>query len=342
MQIKNILILLGSIDEFRKPNVIKNVLIGKKTVSTLYWGMQYDLNFLFGVMHNYKFDEINSSLLKLSDQKMILINDLNEYRLTSKGNILKNQLVKLMPEANQKISTNHIDQFKDRFNLASQVASEFSYENNHYYAQKIAFVDEYRVKQWYLKHKHNLVEPMFQSINDFLKPMDENLADIFINNLVGHDFLGKSLIQISYEKQISIDILELIINIMYMNFFNYIIDNKIIFFKELIDDLYVKNLVTKSATETFQIYQNLKDLKLVSKRRSIKISTVKEHLLEISILDPQIFPFKDFLNDDLINKLNNIFKTNPTITFNEIKTILTVDFFIFRLYQVFRRQTIEK
>jgi uncharacterized protein YpbB len=97
--------------------------------------------------------------------------------------------------------------------------------------------------------------------------------------------------------------------------------------------------VSKSAQQTYQAFTQTHALTKIATARKLKLSTVREHLLEVAIWLPS-FPFTTVLDAQVIETLTRCFAGQPEIaswSFQDAQAALPeLDFFEFRLFQIMR------
>ncbi|WP_252898109.1 hypothetical protein [Apilactobacillus ozensis] len=112
------LILLFSDTQPRRPKLIENLLAGKKTVSTLFWGMRYELINYCELFSNYKNFNIINNLKLLIDKKYLKKTiDGEHLLLTSAGKEQQNDILNnyYLPRHSEIYHKYNILRFKKRF-----------------------------------------------------------------------------------------------------------------------------------------------------------------------------------------------------------------------------------
>lgn len=316
-----LILIFASTSEYRRPKVFENILVGKKTVSNLFWGLQYGLLPELGFFHGQNYKITNEDLSRLKQSQLITINDKGSVKLTELGGQKQRQLLKLVPPLVGPVDRAlNVAKFKDRFLLASQVTSEYSYQNAKYFPVSIQLFDSFIVKKWFKDNKSNLPQTILAPLTSYLNNLDPKLAEIFAKELVGHQVGGQTYQQIAAELQVSPVTIELITSHLYANLANYLILNKETNLVSLLTGLIGTNWTT-SAQQTYQLFIN-QDASIdnIASLRSIKPSTVREHLLESAIW----LPITKFPYSKLLREIGNANLSKEA------------DFFAFRLQQIYR------
>ena len=337
------LILFFSLKQPRRIKVIENILIGRKTVSTLYWGMRYGILDYLGSLKHLNLVVSQRSLGHLVSRHLIEARDDSQYCLTVDGAQLA---VKIRQQFYQPrfLSANlkyDLSRLRGRWLLAVQVISEYSYRIKNYYPIQIDFRDSTLIKHWFYEFKSaDLVAKFIDLVSalmKFLDQFDTSLSWQAASSLVGKSNVGMTLTQqsqilnqpVTEMKFRQIDTLGALIKI--------ILDRPQPFSRELLEGLR-QSPVSNSALTTYRLAHRM-NFSQIAKVQSIKLSTVKEHLLTVAIFKSQTFPFRQFLPKDLIKKFQQIYSGNQDDwQFSRFQQVFNqpVDFFYFRLYQIMR------
>lgn len=324
----------------RHLKVIENVLLGHKTVSNLYWGLQYHLLNYLGIWKNFDVQAASKSIQVLVEKGILKPVNNYDYLLTQKS---LHSRWPLEWERTTRLNLDYdIQRFRDRFLLAVQVASEYSYRNRNYYPLQINEEDAKVVKLWFHQFKHaQLNFQFFQKLKLFLKAValrQPKTAWQMTNVLIGHHHPGLTNEQMARVLKVTPQFLQLREFQFWCLFFSWILRRQDSFFKPLTMGLTITPL-SPSARFTYQLAKQNYSFAQISQRRHLKPSTIKEHLLTVAIFEQKHFPFANFLPVALIHQMRQVFQGNPNHWhFNdfEMQTKRPLDFFYFRLYQIER------
>lgn len=341
----DLIIWHGSPVQWRRPKVIENILVGKKTVSTLYWGLQYQIINEVGLLRGEKISFESAMLLKLKQDNIVELNDHHEFRLTTKGANRKKQLQSILPLApiTQPIDID-LNHFGQRLILAIQVASEFSYQNRSYYPSPTGLFDSLVVKNWFHNNKTNqLVQKINQTLTNFLQPLNSNLANFFISNFRGHNYSGLTNQQLADKYDIDLTFVIFVKNQLIWSFFLQVDEAGFSLWQPLSRSL-GRPVISHSARQTYEIseQQNLSFADL-ARYRQVKTSTIKEHLLEVAIWLPvEKFDYQRFISAKIVTELHDIATDDLiTMSYTQLSNKNEIDFFEFRLYQIYRSKRLE-
>ena len=324
----------------RRIKVIENLLQGRETVSTLYWGMRYHLLNYLGTLKSIDFRVTKRSLIRLVNQDRLIkvgkrsyIINSRRVELTKSNSLAKSLRINLYY---------NLKRFKARFLLATQVVSEYSYRNSNYYPIQINIHDAKIVKYWFHYNKRShLVTRFYQVLKTYFSKLskdDETLAWQAASLLIGYRVPGRTLMQLKQELGFPIVKLELRQLEILCGLIDYLLQDRDRLLVPLLAGLKV-NPVNNSALLTFKMYLHQVSLLAIARRRHLKISTVKEHLLTVAIFSDQRFPYHLFFSSHLLNDLKRVYYGNvDRWSYDRFQRLTgrSIDFFYFRLYQIMR------
>ena len=331
-----LILLFASATEYRRPKVFENILIGKKTVSNLYWGLQYGMLPELGVLHGRNLKITSTSINQLREKKLIEVNENGAVKLTDEGQIQHTALQSVVPPiaAADKLATVNIDRFRNRILLAAQITSEYVHHNNQYYPVTNQLFDTFTVKQWFKQTKERLPDVLIQPLTTFLTRLNNDTwADMVVGQMVGHEYGGQTNQQLAQRLQIPIGIIELVNQNLFLNLALTFLREKSPDTQSLLAGI-VNSDWTQSSQLTYQLFINQRlTVKQIAVQRRIKESTVREHLLESAIWQSaESFPYRQ-----LISEANwQLFSQESTLTDIQLPPNSPAVFFEFRLYQIYR------
>ncbi|WP_444964664.1 helix-turn-helix domain-containing protein [Pediococcus pentosaceus] len=314
----------------RRPKAILNVLVGKMTVSALFWGLEYDiLEYL-----NFWKTVDTTSFLENVDRAV-------------EGGFLakKDELIYLTEAGQQKqfscttptpfIKKVRLDEAIDLLLLANQVISEFSFKNNRY----IPVSDNLRInvilKNWFKQlksrnhHTTDIVQKYTQGLDELLSQLQQHDADILLSYLPNHVDPGWTIDQLAQAFGISKFQMELKIRLIFSKIISDAVLTKTAPFVDLLNSTIKENVMPDSTYQTWQLIRQGKTVDEVARLKHVKTNTVKEHILMAAILDSN-FPFDKFV------RFNFEIGKHPTeVDFRSIQSqIADITFFDFRLIQI--------
>ncbi|MCZ2492558.1 helix-turn-helix domain-containing protein [Dellaglioa carnosa] len=323
----------------RRPNVVYSIIIGRNTVSNIYWGMRYNLLDYFGMDPQFSNTLFRENIAKLQKNKLLEENDIG-IKLTSLGLEQKKKLKKSLYQVKHPKLMNRyrFNEWSETLILAIQVISELSFTNRHYYPIVTSELTKFNIKRWLSNNgKEKLVNHVHSELELFIKELDTNAELIFMNKLIGHQLNGLTNKQLAIELTLS----EIETDLMYrdtMNYFaSWIEKQEQSVFKELVQLIQTKGIISESAQDTMKYINSGLSVNDIAKKRQLKKSTINEHLLELAMFDDK-FPYQLFLTSELVGILTKIIGGNiDQYSFQEIQEkIPEINFFDYRLYQIYR------
>ncbi|PJE48543.1 helix-turn-helix domain-containing protein [Pediococcus damnosus] len=327
--------------EWRRPKVILNNLIGRRTVSNLFWGMQYGLLpffDLFPKLNNENFDHFQK---KFKQDGFIEVQD-KEVRLTDTGKLRKETNLSKNFQFQFKgigLYTN-IETIKDCLNLTVQIISEFAFKNNRYYPLQYSGRVMNFCKRWFRQNKSPELPNKFQQeLSEFLKTLDNKSADAFVASFVGHNSFGLTDHQIKTDLSLNSFEWKIIDLALMTEFIWWASDDNSQthpLCQNLVTPWLADSPLSMSSEVTYQLFLNNFSIEKIAQKRHIKVNTVREHLLEAAILIKD-FPFQSFLSAPLPTNLHNYLQNNPVLQwqFSVVNELVPeFSFFEFRLLQI--------
>lgn len=348
MELSILLLTFGSSEQFRRVKAIKNTLRGRRTVSNLYWALQYDMLDFVDSLHGTDFGEDDVAVKQLKAHGLADTDDNFQFKLTAKGADQQEEyLSRLLPLKYLALGSRYdVAKFMRRFSFAVQIVSEFSYTNNKYYPQSINYFEDQLLKRWFVQTKHTDLPAQFHQLLDgFLNGLaNDELANLFVQSLVGHGFSGLTADQIATQDHSDVTV----VNLEWLQTYGVLLERVLKLpddnpFKMLTMGL-EKPVIAQSAKETFEMFVHQEDgsLNTIAQKRRVKLTTVYEHLLEAAIMLPVTkFPYKVLIRPEIKLHLEESHPVNVgSWTFEAAKQeIPDLSFFEFRLFQIYRSKS---
>lgn len=233
----------------------------------------------------------------------------------------------------------NIAQVLQRFLLAGQVVSEFSYHNRQY-APFSFDEDELRaVKYWFSRqNKDSLVTDFKLQLSQFLRMVPDREASVVVLQMIGHQQAGASLTQLGEQLKINSNDLQVIQRDLFGGLAQYVHQQQQGVLFELVQPLWRANLSSKSAKESYRLFTNGLSVPKISSVRHLKAGTIREHLLEVAIFAGASFPYHQILDQEKQVALKQRFEHIPIDEwhFDGGGSAAPAEFFYFRLYQIMR------
>ncbi|KRL01230.1 helix-turn-helix domain-containing protein [Liquorilactobacillus capillatus] len=292
----------------RRPAVIRQVLLNKRTVSNLFWGLRYGiLDWLatYPQLQREQFDAVIKTMLV----KGWLIEEKQGLRLSLAGLNQSQAFEKKHYRITKPFLFSRLKTplWHEVLQLLVQVVSETSYQNKQYYVVNSSMQARVIIKQWYQKYYcKNLGQQLGNQLLEFLKQMNSSDADLFMQLFSGHKVIAKTAEQLAYNSTYTGADIENLGRDLGSQLIDFLAKGTSIF-KSLAQALLKQNLLAQSTLETYKLYQAGIPLARIGKMRNLKAGTVSEHLLEAAIFIPE-FDFKRLLTPQDYVLFNKIFQ----------------------------------
>lgn len=316
---------------------IHNVLTGRSTPSILYLVEMRSWQHLYGSLPRVSRSYIeqlhkqylNHNLIYKQDNKYLL----NDTASKELENYFNNHLELCFSK--DYLNADGRNEFWGLIRFITQVISEKQYNNNKYIPLKDDLTSQLFIKNL-LHNDLKFDECWIEEQRLILKSIDQVLAELLANSLSGHDLNGLTLDQISRYKNISkseVYFMKLEAIKIYMQTIS---DNSLLMHQKVMD--YVLSRMnfglTSSASETYQLIREGKTVQDISALKSVKVSTVKEHILEIAFkLNHEVLA--SLIPTEIKEELVHYFDTHQSWQFKEAaQNIKELEFYHYRLIEL--------
>lgn len=321
----------------RRFRVIENTVRNKSTQATLFWGLNYGiLNWQGSApeLTRQQFDQ----WLRLQQRQGFLQVNAKEAQLTSQGMAVKQEVLNnyYHPQFDQwawLISPRH---YAERFLLAIQAVSELSYHNRHYVPLNIAVTEMTVVRNWLdrpqvIEHVHQEL----QQLGEMLSQVDERLAVLFANQLIGHEMNGWTFDQAQDHFQVHFEEVQVMNRDVWLGVASYLARHPHNALAILMADLLAPSPVSRSAYRTLMEFQRGAAPEQIARSRHLKVSTIREHLLEVAIIIPQALDWQRLISQHEEEQIRRQY-TGPVQQWQFKKPVNNSEkaFFKFRLCQI--------
>lgn len=323
----------------RRLRVIENILVGKRTVSTLYWGMRYHQLSWLGYDKKLSREVMNQSVRELKAKGLVAVEQTNA-QLTQQGAVQQQELLQTsyQPQHLNIRLVVDVDTFWQRLLLATQVVSEQSYQNHQYYPLQTSWQVKQAVKRWFRQfYETDLQSDFYNFWQDVFTTLPSEQGSFMSRLLVGHQRPGDTLQQLSRDFQMS----EAEARLMEIDLICWVAkvvsQTTTASINALLAGL-THSLVSASADQTLRSFMAGESLATISQKRSLKLSTVREHLLEAAIMLPaEQFDYQRILTPEIVTQMNGRLNGTPLDEwqFKQVED-LPIDFWQFRLLEILR------
>ncbi|AVK60438.1 hypothetical protein C5Z25_00990 [Lactobacillus sp. CBA3605] len=326
----------------RRSKALFNLLRGRRTVSTLFAGLVYQRLDQLDSWHGVPLAKFEAATGELIAAGWLSSPAAGQLQLTTAGQAqqAKLQQTLYLPQAWDQFQQVDVRRFEALSQLALQVVSEAVHHQRQYYPISTDPGLQATVKQWLRQwYRPELGATIYQELRQFLQTVSPDLATIFAASLTGHAFPGQTDQQLAERFEcsaIEILVIRKDLTCLWIKWLRQTNQGPL---AALLRPLVKSTPVSNSAWQTYQALKVTPDLMQIARQRHLKLSTVREHLLEVAILMPE-FPYQQLLTTARVQRLTAIFATNPAVETWQFATVSAVepqlDFFWFRLFQIMR------
>lgn len=333
-------LILSMYQEPTNTGQVHNVLTGRSTPSILYLTEIKNWKHLYGILprlSRHLIDNVQDQFVfnKLVDS---IDSDGNKYQLTPLAKKLLEDFFKeeFVPK---KISSFMAYDLRSDFWLLvcffSQVVSEKAYKNTHYTPLKKDITSQLFLKDL-IRREKDFDNKWIKEQIAILKCLDSLTADFLANTLLGHGVNASTLNQLARSLEIHKDQVYVKRFAAIYDYFD-IINSQDHPLHQKILNFSMKNQgygLTSSALDTLELLQSGYNLNQISLRKRIKLSTVKEHILEIAFKLPQI-NLSQLIPSNKKQEILTYFKTSQDWQYRNAKEGITdLEFYHYRLVEL--------
>ncbi|GAX05888.1 hypothetical protein IWT25_01213 [Secundilactobacillus pentosiphilus] len=323
----------------RRLRVIENILVGKRTVSTLYWGMRYQQLSWLGYEKKLTREVMDQAVTELTAKGWVNLVQTNA-QLTDQGGAARQKLMqnRYQPRCLNLRLVVDIETFWQRFLLATQVVSEQSYQNYHYYPLQVSWQVKQSVKRWFSRfHEADLSSQFYSFWQHFFRQLPDSQAAFMSRLLVGHQRPGETRLQVARDFGLSEAEAGVMATDLVCQLARAVSQTQLASVNSLLTGL-KRSLISTSAQQTLTSFMAGDSLTVISRKRALKLSTVREHLLEAAIMLPkEQFDFQRVLPLKLVTEVQRRFVDTPLDEW-QFKQVgdLSIEFWQFRLIEILR------
>jgi uncharacterized protein YpbB len=253
---------------------------------------------------------------------------IKKYRFNERAFLAKNEGIAF--------SQKEVLQFWQRFQLLSQVISHFIGDKKRYHP----IVSDFNIQGWVKRYWVSIGEKKefaYEVRNDLMHALsqleDELYPHLILDRLSGDGVSGRTFLQMSQTYAIP----EALICLYYFQaisfLHNQIKDNPTSSLRFLIEEQSeVSPLLTHSTQKTYRLLQQGRTAEEVCQLRSLQLSTVEDHMIEIAIHVPA-FDFSPYISSRVIEQVLEVSSRLKTRKLSIIKEELqeNADYFQIRL-----------
>lgn len=275
----------------RRIRVIENLLTSRRTVANLFWGQQYGLLPWLGADRQLQRAEYDAIISDLVAQHLLTVDDHQQARLTTAG------VQRQEEERDRQYRPHFLDwywlantnQLAQRLFLGMQVVSEFAYHNAQYAPVTVGYGHLLAVKQWFRRaDRRQLVTATYRDLDQLTRGLanaDQRLAAVLVDGLVGHGLPAWTNAQLARRLDLSTADMLTLNHDLLLGVAAYCqhVPGPL---HDLLVPLLNPGPLSQSAARTLDLYRQGRTLDQIAANRQLKLSTVREHLLEVAIICP--------------------------------------------------------
>lgn len=324
--LKGIIITCSSqIKEERTISSIYHLLTGKRSIQTVQDAHIYELDRFYGIckkLNKTRFDQIIHELMK---RQLLSSTSASTCKPTSKGMQLLAEKQNHLPFTYFSGLTYHaIDLiFLERLLLLVQVLTNRKMNHSSY----IPVIDKPSITSWmksfYQKIKGNIdgqLASIYQELHLLLGHFTENEAGVFVDRLTGYRNYGMSIHQLADQYQLTEDDVQVLLTGMIHHMLDMIQrdHDQYPLLALIISDLPKGGFITQSADKTYELIKSGYTTKDIVQIRNLKINTIYDHIVEISLYDPA-FSIDSYVSQQKQLEIMNAVKQTNSSKLKEIK-----------------------
>jgi uncharacterized protein YpbB len=312
------------------------------TVSTLYWGLRYNLLSIVGLLPKLRQDEFDARIAKLLKTGLLVETEEGIFTLSKSGDEAKQAFAAhhYLPKHLDAMLQFDVPAFMQGFLLANQVVSEVAYENKRYYPLQIDPRLMLTVKQWFGNmNSPRLVDSWAMHLQRFLQKLPAEDANRLAATWIGHEEPGLNFSQLGFPDTWTSE-----------DFYFWQLDQYALWSETLqrganspLKLLWValkdKSVIPPSAQASLTGVISNRPMEEMVQSRRLKIGTIREHLLTSAIWLPiSAFPYNKFLTPEVVQ----YFKTHLVGEVDDwdfsmvSNTGEPEEFFLFRMYEIYQ------
>ncbi|HAT54137.1 MAG TPA: hypothetical protein DCW31_02640 [Lactobacillus sp.] len=284
-----LLIRFLSTEQARRPKVIFNCLTGKRTVSVLFWALQYDLLTWLNVWPSLSWDSFEAAVNTLVKAKRVDVQ--SDGQLLSHETVGSPYLNTIVPVSQRRLyRMMHAKIVSDVTLLGIQALSHRVQHDMSYFPVSVSERARQQVRRWFKSFDEVQAQQLVEQFQQWLETLPNQQAQIFVSQLVGAHHSGYTTMQLSQALGTpawQIDLMQTA-NLAAFSQFCQQSDSA---WQQLLMPFFEPDL-PKPVQQTLAATLRHQNREKIGEERGLKPSTINEHLLTAAILLPiDKFPF---------------------------------------------------
>lgn len=227
-----------------------------------------------------------------------------------------------------------------RYIFVNQIVSEYRHQNVQYTPYLNTLVEQQETKRWLKKHGPSLEtfsDKWIPEVFQFMTFLSDEQANIGARLLVGHQQTGQTRRQLRDSLRFSDNQLTILLHHTIEELIHYSKNHSPLLW-DLVQTVHKENDYGLS-TSTYQTQKMLEDgksIRQISQMRQLKESTIKEHILEMVLVN-HWEGYKSLIPSTDYHIIHDMFERRPSLVYSEAKSEHhQLDFFWFRLIEIER------
>lgn len=317
---------------------IFHLLVGKRSIQTLQDAKLYQITPYFAVCKHLDRNHFEYEIKALVTENYITVDDQNNACITERGKAyLKGQLESYpIQQLNGLVFDRMSDLFWLRLQLWIQTYTNMSRKNGYF----VAITEHKEVQIWVKKHYHihrdeseQWLTGIHHELSSFLKNINPDLAQLFVDRLTGYQKIGLTLDQLAKKHQTTRLDSHLYLTGTIHHLLTYLHERE----AELkyLPTFYhftqiSKKFITNSAEKTDHLIKKGFDVEQIAKIRQLKVNTIEDHIVEIAYIEPD-FSIKPYVDAESFTIILGAIKNNKTAKLKQIKELAGNKFSYFQI-----------
>ncbi|MFC7060487.1 helix-turn-helix domain-containing protein [Halobacillus seohaensis] len=336
-------ILLNCIHTFKGERTISgiyNLIQGKRSSQTLQDARIYQLDRYFGIYPSLKKEKLEKAIDELVTEENVRLNS-EQYpeiliageKYLSNSYILDNNYFAGM-EYHRNIFI-----FEKRLRLLVQTITQSHMKDFSF----IPIEDDVTIQLWVKKvyrqqDASKLIDSLYLELSQLLESICTKEAELFVGRLTGGGLIGGTREQLALHHKLNKENVDLMITHTLFYIFHSVKKdlNAYPVLAYCLEGLAQGELITSSAKQTYQWFNRGYTLQQISYKRNLKMSTIQDHIVEISLVMPS-FSIDLFISDIAQEEIMNTIEHLETKKLKRLFEALDGKFNYFQLRLVLTR-----
>lgn len=332
-------IILKAYAQMKEERTIYSIfylLKGKRSIQTVQDAHLFNLTSYYGIYKKISLHEYDVILQNLLDEQKINYNDTTHtYFITKKGeSYIREDNHSQVFFSGMKYN-NVAPSFYKRILLFIQVWSNSNRLNQRYMPIIEDIQTENFIKNLYRQRKTYVkldLTHLFVELKDILRKIPEQNALMYVERLTGYKHYGLSVDQLALKNKVDNHTVELTLTSINHQILSVVSEHhkeyKTLYL--LIEDLISKSHLTISASKTYELFNQNKNLQEIAQIRDLKLNTIYDHVIEIALYDSD-FDIRRFVSLHISNEIINYVETNKTFKLKDIKDNINKEISYFQI-----------